>query len=74
MKRFIGSSFCYGNDMPLYFWIASNAVRAETLPVGQAVSNRPNSLIIVANDLGYSGLDAFGEEIDTPNIDALTCQ
>lgn len=32
---------------------------------------RPNFLIIVADDLGYSDLGAFGGEIDTPNLDAL---
>jgi arylsulfatase A-like enzyme len=32
---------------------------------------RPNFLIIVADDLGYSDIGAFGGEIDTPNLDAL---
>lgn len=32
---------------------------------------RPNVLIIVADDLGYSDLGAFGGEIATPNLDAL---
>jgi arylsulfatase len=32
---------------------------------------RPNFLIIVADDLGYSDLGAFGSEIETPNLDAL---
>jgi arylsulfatase A-like enzyme len=32
---------------------------------------RPNFLIIVADDLGYSDIGAFGGEIATPNLDAL---
>jgi len=31
----------------------------------------PNVLIIVADDLGFSDLGAFGGEIETPNLDAL---
>ena len=33
---------------------------------------QPNILFIMADDLGYSDLGAFGGEIHTPNIDALT--
>ena len=31
----------------------------------------PNFLVIVADDLGYSDLGAFGSEIATPNLDRL---
>ena len=33
--------------------------------------SRPNILLIVADDLGYSDIHAFGGEIETPNLDAL---
>lgn len=36
-----------------------------------APSQRPNILVIVADDLGFSDLGAFGGEIATPHIDAL---
>ena len=33
--------------------------------------DRPNILLIVADDLGYTDLGVFGSEIETPNLDAL---
>jgi arylsulfatase A-like enzyme len=33
--------------------------------------SRPNILLIVADDLGYTDLGCFGGDISTPNIDAL---
>ncbi|MDT5023450.1 MAG: hypothetical protein QOI33_3974, partial [Mycobacterium sp.] len=32
---------------------------------------RPNFLVIVADDLGFSDIGAFGGEISTPNLDRL---
>jgi len=32
---------------------------------------KPNILLIVADDMGYSDLGCFGGEIKTPNLDAL---
>ena len=37
-------------------------------------SFRPNILLIMADDIGYSDVGAFGSEISTPNIDALAKQ
>jgi arylsulfatase len=45
------------------------------LPVGSANAasqqERPNILLIVVDDMGYSDIGAFGGEIATPNIDGL---
>ena len=34
-------------------------------------AEHPNILLIVADDLGYSDLGAFGGEIETPNLNRL---
>ena len=43
---------------------------AETARSAES-SERPNILLIVADDMGYSDAGAYGSEIATPNIDAL---
>lgn len=42
--------------------------------VGVQAAERPNILLIVADDLGYSDLGCYGGEIDTPQIDRLAEQ
>ncbi|EEU36209.1 uncharacterized protein NECHADRAFT_97519 [Fusarium vanettenii 77-13-4] len=37
-------------------------------------NTRPNFLVIVADDLGFSDCGCFGSEIQTPNIDALAAE
>ena len=36
-----------------------------------ASNDRPNIVLIMADDLGFSDLGCYGSEIDTPNLDAL---
>lgn len=47
----------------LLAWLLAGAAVAGSRP--------PNFLVIVADDLGYSDLGAFGGEIRTPNLDRL---
>ncbi len=42
--------------------------------ISAAATERPNILLIVADDLGYADLGVYGSDIDTPNIDALAAQ
>ena len=44
---------------------------SSSLPVEELQTIRPNILLILADDLGYSDIGAFGGEISTPNLDAL---
>ena len=34
-------------------------------------SDRPNVIIILADDMGYSDIGAYGGEIETPSLDSL---
>ncbi len=46
------------------------------LGVSQAVAadQRPNILLVVADDMGWTDIGSFGSEIDTPNLDTLAQQ
>ena len=45
-----------------------------TLGAQAAQPNRPNIVILLADDWGFSDVGAFGGEIATPNIDALAAK
>lgn len=56
--------------------LVSSALSLALPEAAQAAppADRPNVLVILADDLGYSDLGAFGGEIRTPNLDALINQ
>ena len=48
----------------------SNLLEAQRR-IQPTMAKRPNFLLIVADDLGFSDVGAFGGEIKTPNLDSL---
>ncbi len=49
----------------LFVWSPWLAVSAATEPI------RPNIVIVLVDDMGFSDLGCYGSEIETPNIDRL---
>lgn len=47
---------------------------ALLVPLSGLADTRPNILLIVADDMGFSDPGAYGGEISTPNIDALAAE
>lgn len=58
--------------------LATTAILAAPIaPAGspaESQTKRPNVLVLIADDMGYSDIGAFGSEIQTPNIDRLAAE
>jgi len=55
-----------------YYLIGTTAMMGHVS--GQKPEKRPNIILILADDMGYSDIGCFGSEINTPNIDRLAAQ
>ncbi len=57
----------------LFISIFSSAISgcAPGAETAQSTDTRPNIVVIMADDLGYSDLGCYGGEVQTPNLDAL---
>lgn len=54
--------------------IALPVISADAQEAAQAEGKRPNIVLILIDDVGFSDLGAYGSEIATPNIDALAAK
>jgi len=55
----------------LVLTLAITVSPAASLAYAESASLRPNFLIILADDMGFSDAGCYGGEIETPNLDRL---
>ena len=60
-------------NLMLTFALGTKQVQAQEQPQNEQ-NKRPNILLIVADDMGYSDLGCYGGEINTPVLDQLAIQ
>lgn len=50
---------------------SANLYQSVSAQPAAGSKQRPNILVIVGDDLGYSDIGSFGSEISTPNLDMI---
>jgi len=53
------------------FLIALLLLRVAPLDAAETTTAKPNIIVILADDMGFSDLGCYGSEIETPNLDRL---
>ncbi|MFS4418015.1 arylsulfatase [Maribacter sp. 2307ULW6-5] len=61
------------NRIPIFFGLIliANFSCKDGEKYNETIDERPNIVLILADDMGYSDLGSYGGEINTPNIDSL---
>ncbi|PPK37528.1 arylsulfatase [Pseudomonas laurylsulfatiphila] len=54
-----------------HLFVVSLCATLSTTSLAAVAQKRPNIIVLVADDWGYSDVGSFGSEIATPNIDSL---
>jgi arylsulfatase A-like enzyme len=60
--------------IPVYLFLALAVMMTHCSSHRKTIPDRPNIILIMSDDMGYSDLGCFGSEINTPNLDKLAAE